>query len=241
MQRIFQVARVFRDGERSAKHHPEFTMLEWYRVGADWRALADETAEFVRAVCGPVARFGDHDCNVGAPWEFLSVAEAVERSTGIDLLATAPDPMNPIRMRCGSRRTESASARTTGTWEDIFFRIFLERIEPGLGVEVPTVLHSYPASMAALARLSPDDQRVSDRFEIFICGLELANGYGELTDADEQRARFAVMTEQRIAAGREPVPVDEDFLAALEAGIPIAPELPLVSTALSCWRRGQKT
>ena len=221
MQRIFQVARVFRDGERSAKHHPEFTMLEWYRVGADWRALADETAEFVRAVCGPVARFGDHDCNVGAPWEFLSVAEAVERSTGIDLLATAPDPMNPDTdaLRFAA---DGIGVRTDDgdTWEDIFFRIFLERIEPGLGVEVPTVLHSYPASMAALARLSPDDQRVSDRFEIFICGLELANGYGELTDADEQRARFAVMTEQRIAAGREPVPVDEDFLAALEAGIP---------------------
>jgi lysyl-tRNA synthetase class 2 len=106
------------------------------------------------------------------------------------------------------------------TWEDIFFRIYLDRIEPNLGIGTATVLHSYPASMAALARLSPEDGRVSDRFEIFICGLELANGYGELTDAAEQRARFATMTAQRIAEGRAPYPVDEDFLAALESGIP---------------------
>ena len=221
MQRIFQMARVFRDGERSAKHHPEFTMLEWYRAGADWRSLADETAEFVRAVCGPVARYGDHSCHLAAPWEFLSVAEATERATGIDLLATAPDPLSPDTdaLRFAA---DGIGVRTDDgdTWDDIFFRIFLERIEPGLGVEVPTVLHSYPASMAALARISPNDPRVSDRFEIFICGLELANGYGELTDAAEQRRRFAAMTEQRIAAGRDPVPVDEEFLAALEQGMP---------------------
>jgi len=108
----------------------------------------------------------------------------------------------------------------TDTWEDIFFRIYLDRIEPQLGVGAATVLHSYPAALAALARLSPEDVRVSDRFEIFICGLELANGYGELTDATEQRRRFAVMTAQRIAEGRAPYPVDEDFLAALENGIP---------------------
>ena len=221
MQRIFQLARVFRDGERSAKHHPEFTMLEWYRAGADWRSLAEETADFVRAVCGPVARHGGHACNVAAPWEYVSVAEAMERGTGIDLLATAPDPLNPdadalrfVADAIGVRTDDSDS------WDDIFFRIFLERIEPGLGAEVPTVLHSYPASMAALARLSPDDPRVSDRFEVFVCGLELANGYGELTDVAEQRARFAAMTEQRVAAGRDPVPVDGEFLAALESGIP---------------------
>lgn len=221
MQRIFQMARVFRNGERSAKHHPEFTMLEWYRTGADWRSLADETADFVRAVCGPVARYGDHACNVAAPWEYLSVAEATERATGIDLLATAPDPRAPDTdaLRFAA---DGIGVRTDDddSWEDIFFRIFLERVEPGLGIEVPVVLHSYPASMAALARTSSDDPRVSDRFEIFVCGLELANGYGELTDAAEQRARFATMTEQRIAAGLDPLPVDEEFLAALEQGIP---------------------
>ncbi|MAM67648.1 MAG: EF-P lysine aminoacylase GenX [Rhodospirillaceae bacterium] len=221
MHRIFQLARVYRNGERSAKHHPEFTMLEWYRTRTTWRELADETAELVRAVCGSVARRGENICDLAGPWEFVSVQEAFQRATGIDLLATAPEPLFPgtdaLRFAADGVgvRTDDAD-----TWEDIFFRIFLERIEPGLGTETPTVLHSYPASMAALARLSPEDARVSDRFEIFVCGMELANGYGELTDAKEQRARFAEMTKQRVAQGRSAMSMDEEFLAALESGIP---------------------
>lgn len=221
MQRIFQLARVFRDGERSARHHPEFTMLEWYRTGAGWREIAEEAAEFVQAACGPVVQRGDVVCDLARPWEYLSVQEAFERFTGIDLLATAPDPLNPdTEMLCMQADGLGVRTADTDTWEDIFFRIYLDRIEPQLGVGVATVLHSYPASMAALARISPEDARVADRFEIFVCGLELANGYGELTDAAEQRRRFAVMTEQRVAEGRSPYPVDEDFLAALENGIP---------------------
>jgi lysyl-tRNA synthetase class 2 len=221
MQRIFQLARVFRDGERSPRHHPEFTMLEWYQTGAGWRDIAEEAAEFVRAACGPVVQRGDVSCDLSQPWEFLSVQDAFARYAGIDLLATADDPLNPdTDMLCMFADGLGIRTADTDTWEDIFFRIYLDRIEPQLGVGAATVLHSYPASLAALARLSPEDVRVSDRFEIFICGLELANGYGELTDATEQRRRFAVMTAQRIAEGRAPYPVDEDFLAALENGIP---------------------
>ena len=196
-------------------------MLEWYRSCTTWRELADETAELVRAVCGPVARSGENVCNLAGPWEFVSVQEAFQRATGIDLLATAPEPLAPETdaLRFAA---DGVGVRTddTDTWEDIFYRIFFECIEPGLGTETPTVLHSYPASMAALARLSPEDGRVSERFEIFVFGMELANGYGELTDAKEQRARFAKMTEQRVVHGRAAVPMDEDFLAALESGIP---------------------
>ena len=221
MQRIFQLARVFRDGERSPRHHPEFTMLEWYQTGAGWRDIAEEAAEFVRAACGPVVQRGDVSCDLSQPWEFLSVQDAFARYAGIDLLATADDPLNPdTDMLCMFADGLGIRTADTDTWEDIFFRIYLDRVEPQLGVGAATVLHSYPASLAALARLSPEDVRVSDRFEIFICGLELANGYGELTDATEQRRRFAVMTAQRIAEGRAPYPVDEDFLAALETGIP---------------------
>ncbi len=221
MQRIFQLARVFRDGERSPRHHPEFTMLEWYQTGAGWRDIAEEAAEFVRAACGPVVQRGDVSCDLSQPWEFLSVQDAFARYAGIDLLATADDPLNPdTDMLCMFADGLGIRTADTDTWEDIFFRIYLDRVEPQLGVGAATVLHSYPASLAALARLSPEDARVSDRFEIFICGLELANGYGELTDATEQRRRFAVMTAQRIAEGRTPYPVDEDFLAALETGIP---------------------
>jgi elongation factor P--(R)-beta-lysine ligase len=221
MQRIFQLARVFRDGERSARHHPEFTMLEWYRTGADWRELADEAAEFVRGACGPIVQYNGEACDLAQPWEYLSVAEAFEKYAGIDLLATASDPANPdtdqLAFMADGIGVRSAE---TDTWEDVFFRIYLDRIEPHLGIGTATVLHSYPASMAALARLSPDDPRVADRFEIFVCGLELANGYGELTDAVEQRDRFAAMAAQRVAQGRGAYPVDEDFLAALESGIP---------------------
>jgi len=221
MQRIFQLARVFRDGERSPRHHPEFTMLEWYQTGAGWRDIAEEAAEFVRAACGPVVQRDDVSCDLSQPWEFLSVQDAFARYAGIDLLATADDPLNPdTDMLCMFADGLGIRTADTDTWEDIFFRIYLDRVEPQLGVGAATVLHSYPASLAALARLSPEDARVSDRFEIFICGLELANGYGELTDATEQRRRFAVMTAQRIAEGRAPYPVDEDFLAALENGIP---------------------
>lgn len=221
MQRIFQLARVFRDGERSPRHHPEFTMLEWYQTGAGWRDIAEEAAEFVRAACEPVVQRGDVSCDLSQPWEFLSVQDAFARHAGIDLLATADDPLNPdTDMLCMFADGLGIRTADTDTWEDIFFRIYLDRIEPQLGVGAATVLHSYPAALAALARLSPEDVRVSDRFEIFICGLELANGYGELTDATEQRRRFAVMTAQRIAEGRAPYPVDEDFLAALENGIP---------------------
>ena len=221
MQRIFQLARVFRDGERSPRHHPEFTMLEWYQTGAGWRDIAEEAAEFVSAACGPVVQRGDVSCDLSQPWEFLSVQDAFARYAGIDLMATADHPLNPdTDMLCMFADGLGIRTADTDTWEDIFFRIYLDRIEPQLGVGAATVLHSYPASLAALARLSPEDVRVSDRFEIFICGLELANGYGELTDATEQRRRFAVMTAQRIAEGRTPYPVDEDFLAALENGIP---------------------
>ena len=221
MQRIFQLARVFRDGERSVRHHPEFTMLEWYRVGAGWRDLAEEAAEFVRHVCGPVARYNGQTCDLAQPWEFLSVQEAFERHAGVDLLETASDPQAPdtewLRLSADGIGIRTAE---TDTWEDIFFRIYLDRIEPHLGIGRAIVLHSYPASMAALSRISPDDPRVSDRFEIFICGLELANGYGELTDAAEQRDRFAAMTAQRVSQGVRTYPVDEEFLAALESGIP---------------------
>ena len=186
-------------------------MLEWYQTGAGWRDIAEEAAEFVRAACGPVVQRDDVSCDLSQPWEFLSVQDAFARYAGIDLLATADDPLNPdTDMLCMFADGLGIRTADTDTWEDIFFRIYLDRIEPQLGVGAATVLHSYPASLAALARLSPEDARVSDRFEIFICGLELANGYGELTDTTEQRRRFAVMTAQRIAEGRTPYPVDEE-------------------------------
>ena len=221
MRRIYQPARVWRDGERSWKHHPEFTMLEWYKAGETWRGLADEAADLVRALCGPAVRRGNTQCDIQGSWEFMSVAEAFGRYAEIDLLATSSDPFAPdadmLRFEADGIgvRTDDGDA-----WDDVFFRIFLERIEPQLGIERPVVLHSYPASMAALARIDPADPRIAQRFEIFVCGLELANGYGELTDPAEHRARFEAEIARREGSGRDAYPADEDLIAALELGLP---------------------
>lgn len=221
MRKIFQVSHVFRDGDWSRRHHPEFTLLEWYSVGMNWQELANEAIDLIRVICGSHASHAAHICVLDAPWEFISVQEAFMRATGIDLLATTPEPWEPSTelLRIAA---ESIGIRIvdSDSWEDLFFRIFLEYVEPKLGFEVPTVLHSYPASLAPLSRISKDDPRIGERFEIFICGVEVANGYGELTHADEQRRRFEIMAAQRGAQGRQPYPVDESFIAALEAGIP---------------------
>ena len=226
MPRIFQLARSWRNAERSATHHPEFTMLEWYRAHAGWRAAASDCEALVRTACDaagsrlPLAR-GDRRCDPARPWAYMPVAEAFDRFCGIDLLATAPDPLRPDTARL------AAEARRIGVWtgprdewDDMFFRIFLARIEPHLGIGAPTVLHDWPLSMAALARPSPSDGRIAERFEVFVCGLELANGFGELTDAVEQRRRFEVEQARKQAVHGESWPIDEDFLAALAHGMP---------------------
>jgi lysyl-tRNA synthetase class 2 len=228
--RLFQLAHAFRNTERSATHHPEFAMLEWYRAGAGYRdAMADcegllraaAAAMTARTGAPAVFRRGDHATDPRAEWQYLSVAEAFARHAGVDVLATAPDPERPdaALLRAEAARL-GVFTNPRDHWDDVFFRIFLERIEGKLGLGAPTVLYDYPLSMAALARRSARDPRVAERFEIYVCGLELANGFGELTDAAEQRRRFV----RDVAAKHElfgfHYPVDEDFLAALARGMP---------------------
>ncbi|MBM3569192.1 MAG: EF-P lysine aminoacylase GenX [Alphaproteobacteria bacterium] len=211
LPRIFQLARVFRNGERAATHHPEFTMLEWYRVGADYRDLMDETEALVRAVCpGPLTWQG-RSCDPALPFERLSVAEAFRRHAGIAPLA--PDLAAEAR-RIGVRVAAGDSR------EDLFFRIFLDRIEPKLGHPAATLLYDYPAEMAALSRLKRDDPRWAERFELYVAGLELANAFGELTDPAEQRRRFTADMDRKQALYGTRYPIDEDFLAALGHGLP---------------------
>jgi lysyl-tRNA synthetase class 2 len=223
--RLFQFARVWRNGERSDLHHPEFTMLEWYRAGAGYEALMDDCEAVLRAA---LAASGEQHlawrgatCDPAQPIERLGVAEAFRRHAGIDLLATAPDPQAPD---AGALAAAASAAgvrpRATDTWEDIFFRVMLERIEPRLGFGRPTILCDYPVSMAALSRPKPADPRLAERFELYVCGVELANAFGELTDPRVQRRRFeADMASKRRLYG-EAWPVDEDFIAALEHGLP---------------------
>ena len=225
LPRIWQLAKVFRNGERSDTHHPEFSMLEWYRAGAGTAELMADCVALVRTAAGAAGRAGFRfrgvDCDPYGEWHTLSVAEAFSAYAGIDLLATTPDPYAPDRsLLAAAARAAGIRVGEGDRWDDIFFRVMFERIEPALGAGVPTFLTDYPVSMAALARPKPEDPRLAERFELYVCGLELANAFGELTDAAVQRARFeADQALQERLYGRR-TPIDQEFLAALTYGMP---------------------
>ena len=211
--RIFQLARVWRNGEGSDLHASEFTLLEWYRPGATLDDLMAETHDLLRAVLPPAVacRGVRTDLRVA---ERLTLAEAFARHVGADLLSTAGDAP-------ALSAAAGVALRPGETWEDLFFRLLLERVEPRIGRDRPTFLTHWPAAQAALARRDPADPRVAERFELFVCGLELANAFVELTDAKEQRARFIADRTRRTALyGETGWPVDEALLAALAHGMP---------------------
>jgi lysyl-tRNA synthetase class 2 len=187
-------------------------MLEWYRPGAGMAALMDETEALLRAVLPPAVTCAGITTSLAA-FERITVAEAFHRHAGADVLATAGDA---AALAAQAR----AALRPAETWEDLFFRLLLERIEPQLGRDRPSFLTHWPIAQAALARPDPADPRVAERFELFICNLELANAFVELTDAAEQRARFLVDRARRHARAGPDWPLDEDFLAALAHGMP---------------------
>jgi lysyl-tRNA synthetase class 2 len=214
------LAHVFRNGERATTHHPEFTMLEWYRTG-DYDGVISDAAELLRALAGvaggPQVAWHGVTCDLDARPERLTVQDAFARyAHGIDLLATVDDMAVLIdeARRIGVRVGEG------DRWDDLVLRILAERIEPNLGAGRPTFLLEYPVEMAALARVKPGDRQVAERVELYIAGVEIANGFGELTDAAEQRRRFTadMNLKERLYGTR--YPIDEEFLAALEHGIP---------------------
>jgi lysyl-tRNA synthetase class 2 len=224
--RIFEFARVFRNRERTALHAPEFTMLEWYRAGADVDAVMADTAALVREaarVAGTrVLRYRGHDCDPLAEVEQVSVADAFRVHAGIELL----DMLDTRGM--GDRDVFATRARRAGFsvadddgWSDIFSRVLAASVEPRLGQGRLTLLTDYPRQEAALARPKPSDPRLSERFELYACGVELANGFGELTDPKEQRARFEAEMDEKQRVHGERYPLDEEFLAAL-AQMPLA-------------------
>ena len=214
--RIHSFTHVWRNRERGPLHAPEFTMLEWYRVGEPYTRLMEDIAAWVALAADGPLRFRDLTCDPAAPYERVSVAEAFSVHAGIDLLATmdgsgATDaPALAAQMdRAGVRHMAGES------WSDLFSRVLSEKVEPQLGQGRLTVLDRYPAAEAALARRVPGDPRVAERFEVYACGVELANGFGELTDPAEQRLRFQEEMAIKQATYGETYPIDEDFLAAL--------------------------
>lgn len=218
--RLVSLARVYRNRERGPLHHPEFTMVEWYRAGEPYEVLMRDCAALLAqaAEVAGAARlsYRGRAADPFAEPQRLTVAEAFAAHAGIDLLATvAPDGTTDRDGLAAAARGAGLRVAPDDTWADLFSRILVARVEPRLGLGRPTLLREYPVSEAALARPSPSDPRVAERFELYACGVELANGFGELTDPAEQRRRFEAEMDEKARVYGERYPVDEDFLAAL--------------------------
>ncbi len=222
--RIHAFSHVWRNRERGALHSPEFTMLEWYRVGEGYEVLMADTMAFLRLAAREAGagalRFRDRTCDPFQEPERLSVAEAFEVHAGVDLMGSIRADGSTDAARLGAE-LDRIGVRRAGddTWSDMLSRVLSEKVEPKLGDGRVTILDRYPAAEAALARRVPGDARVAERFEVYACGVELANGFGELTDAGEQRRRFEAEMAEKARVYGESYPLDEDFLAALE-GMP---------------------
>lgn len=209
MDKIYDLGPCFRNGEPwDGTHDPEFLMLEWYRKSRNLSDLMDETEEMVMSV---MREFRASPEALVRSWRRLTVEQAFQEHLHVELtpLLEDTDELKKLAISLGQRVAPEDS------WDDIYFKIFLTHIEPKLGNEHPTFLYRYPASMAALARRCSDDQRYADRVELYIGGLELANGFAELADPDEQRKRFEEERALRAKLGKKTWPLDEKFLADL--------------------------
>jgi lysyl-tRNA synthetase class 2 len=202
MGAIFQIARAFRDGESGRRHNPEFTLLEWYRPGWDHHELMDEIDDLLAAVLDT------------SPADRLTYAQAFQRHVGVDPHKARSPDLQALVAQIGVREVESLHR------DDLLNLLLTHIVEPKLGRDRPNFIHDYPASQAALARIRSGDPALAERFEVYVDGVELANGYHELTDPAEQRRRFESDLEERSRRGLTVVPIDERLLAALEEGMP---------------------
>ncbi len=217
---IFEVARVWRNRERGPLHSPEFTLLEWYRADQPYETLMDDCAALMSLAAQEAGAsqfsFRGKTADPFAEPERITVADAFDRFAGIDLLASLSETGETDKDALATSAA-AAGVRVAADdgWEDIFSRVLVERIEPNLGVGRATILCEYPIAQAALARPKPGDPRVAERFELYACGVELANAFGELTDPAEQRRRFAIEMDEKARLYGERYPLDEDLLEAL--------------------------
>lgn len=225
-QKIFQMCHVYRDGEDGALHHPEFTLLEWYRAGETYEALIKDIQRIVTAAARAAnvreLRQGPLSSDATGPWRRMTAAEAFQNFAGINLSAAVGDELEPapgpfITMA----RSAGVRCDDADRWDDVFNRVMLDRVEPALASGPPALLTEFPSPVGALARTKPDDPRVCERVEAYICGIELANGFSELSDPVEQRSRFDRDRAAYEALYGAPPPIDDDFIEAL-SGMPDA-------------------
>lgn len=246
LRRIYSLGKVFRSGEAGPHHNPEFTMLEWYRAYGDWRAVAQDVASlsaqlaselhgsprFVRTV-EPSSEVptGKQIIDLSLPWPELTVRQAVLMHSGLDVRGDETSPELAAKLQAGGYRVPQPTliddeGQPFWAWDDLFFSVFLDHVEPKLcapgpdGVHRPLILCDWPSPLCALARRKPGSPHVVERFEAYVAGLELCNGFGELCDPDEQRQRFVHDLQERKRRGLAAYPIDERFLAALAEGMP---------------------
>jgi lysyl-tRNA synthetase class 2 len=223
--KIFDFARVFRNRERGALHHPEFTLLEWYRAEEPYEAVMEDCAALLAAAAHAAGTrrlaFRDRIATPFAEPERMTVAQAFARFANVDLLATVSADDTDRDALAAAATAAGIRVAPDDTWADVFSRVLVEMVEPNLGIGRPTILYEYPVAEAALARRTAHNPRVAERFELYTCGVELANGFGELTDAAEQQRRFEVEMAEKERLHGERYPLDEDFLTAL-AAMPLA-------------------
>jgi len=217
-ERLFIFQHVFRNGELDRLHHPEFLMLEWYRAGAPYDMLMEDCTALMRS-CATAAgaselRHRGRRADPFAEPERISVCAAFHAYAGIDLESLLPGGAETRDLFAEKVRALGLRVSADDSWSDLFSKVLSDRVEPMLGEARATFLTDYPACEAALARLKPDP-RFAERFELYACGVELANGFGELTDPEEQRRRFEAAMTERLRIYGEAYPIDPDFLAAL--------------------------
>lgn len=218
--RLFELARAWRNRERGALHHPEFTLLEWYRAGEQYEVLMDDCAALLALAAEQAGAkqftFRDRAVDPRLEPERLTLAEAFDRFAGLDLLATVNEDGQTDREYLDAQaKVAGVRTATDDSWSDIFTRVLVDKVEPNIGNGRATVLYEYPIPEAALARPKPGAPKVAERFELYACGVELANAFGELTDPVVQRQRFEADMAQKARLYGETYPIDEDFLAAL--------------------------
>lgn len=214
-QRIVSIGKCWRAGERGPHHEPEFTMIEWYRANEPLERIARDCEDLMRVAADAVATSPGQ--RFAAPFRRTTVRELLRAHAGVDLVGDESAPALATKARGAGINPGRATA-----WDDIFFQMWLDRVEPRLAAAEPTFVFDWPAPLGALARRREDDGRFVERFELYAAGLELANAFGELTDPVEQRARFEEETAARRGRGKVTYPIDEALLAALARMPPTA-------------------